>query len=179
MKKILAFAGSNSTQSINLKLVRHTVGLISEKEFEVSTLDMSGMPFPIYSEDAERKEGFKNSLVELIGDIKEADGLIIGVNEHNRSMSAYFKNLLDWMSRFDYKFLDSKKIFLVSTSDGDFGGSRALAMAELILPRFGGEVTTTFSLPNFSKNFTATEGITNEELASENKIKLNEYLSLV
>ena len=58
MSTILALAGSNSSTSINFKLVRHTAGLIDEKE--VQLLNMANYPFPLYSEDNEREMGFSN-----------------------------------------------------------------------------------------------------------------------
>ena len=92
-------AGSNSSTSINYKLVRYTAGLIDGKE--VQLLNMANFPFPLYSEDVEKTKGFSNSLMELRDDIKSAEGLIISVNEHNGSPSAYFKNLIDWLSRLE------------------------------------------------------------------------------
>ncbi|GLB52361.1 FMN reductase [Neptunitalea chrysea] len=175
MEKIIAFAGSNSSKSINFQLVKYTVSLI--EGLSVDTLDMSEMPFPIYSEDEERKEGFKNALVELVNDIQDSDGLVISVNEHNGNMSAYFKNLIDWMSRFNRNFLEGKKIFLMSTSEGKFGASKSLEATSLLLPRFGGEVITTFSLPSYSKHFSASDlKITDEALSKEHQDKLNQFL---
>ncbi|TRZ44961.1 NADPH-dependent FMN reductase [Robertkochia solimangrovi] len=176
MKRILAFAGSNSSTSINYELVSYTVSLIDD--YEIQLLNMSKMPFPLYSADMEKAEGFKNSLIELREDIIEADGIIIGVNEHNRNLSAYFKNLIDWLSRLDRKFLDKKPVMLTSTSDGDFGGSRSLKIASETLPRFGAEIVSTFSLPNYSKNFSEKKGIiTDETLKEENKKALDQFLS--
>ena len=111
---ILAFAGSNSSNSINLKLVRYTAGLI--KDLDVQVLNMANYPFPLYSEDYERQKGFSNSLMELRDDIRGSEGLILSVNEHNSNPSAYFKNLIDWLSRLERRFLDGKKVLLMSTS---------------------------------------------------------------
>lgn len=99
MKKLIAFAGSNSSTSINYELVKYTVSLIDD--FDIQLLNMAHMHFPVFSEDLEREEGYKDSLVELKDDILEADGLILSVNEHNGNPSAYFKNLIDWLSRVD------------------------------------------------------------------------------
>lgn len=175
MGQILAFAGSNSSTSINLKLVKYTTGLVAGHR--VQLLNMSNYPFPMYSIDLEKAKGFSNSLIELKEDISNADGLIISVNEHNGGPSAYYKNLLDWLSRLERKFLENKKILLMSCSPGGRGGLGSLEYSQNVLPRFGAEIVAHFSLPNFGANFDDKKGITDIELASQHKIALEEYLS--
>ncbi|MEX0291587.1 MAG: NADPH-dependent FMN reductase [Flavobacteriaceae bacterium] len=175
MAGILAFAGSNSSNSINYKLVRHTGGMI--KEHDVQFLNMINYPFPMYSEDLEKEKGFSNSLAEFKDYIKEVDGLIISVNEHNGGPSAYFKNLLDWLSRLERKFLEDKKVLLMSCSPGGRGALGALEYAQNALPRFGAEIVSTFSLPSFHANFDKEDGIKDEELKAAHQNALSEFLS--
>lgn len=176
MAKILAFAGSNSSTSINYQLVKHTVSLI--EGHEVSLLNMVNYPFPMYSADIERDEGYSNSLVELKNDIRKSDALIISVNEHNGNPSAYFKNLLDWLSRLERKFLLDKKVMLMSTSMGQRGGIGALGVIEVLLPRFGAEIVSTFSLPSYRDNFTPGKGILEKELAKVHSEALASFLEM-
>ncbi|MEM9647930.1 MAG: NAD(P)H-dependent oxidoreductase, partial [Bacteroidota bacterium] len=126
MAAILALAGSNSSTSINYKLVQHTVSRIESHSIQV--LDMVRYPFPMYSEDEERQNGFSNSLIELKNDIQSAKGLILSVNEHNSNPSAYFKNVLDWLSRLERKFLTDTKVLLMATSPGKRGGVGAIGV---------------------------------------------------
>ncbi len=174
MAQILAFAGSNSTTSINFKLVQHTVSLIHGHSTQ--TLNMANYPFPMYSIDIENAKGYSNSLVELKDDIQRADGLVLSVNEHNGNPSAYFKNVLDWLSRIDRKFLSNTKVFLMSTSGGKRGGIGSLGVINSMIPRFGAEVTATFSLPEFSNNFEIDKGIIDTELAANHKKALETFL---
>ena len=174
---ILAFAGSNSSKSINYNLVRYTAGLV--KDHNVEVLNMANYPFPLYSEDHERQKGFSNSLMELRDDIRASEGLIISVNEHNSNPSAYFKNLIDWLSRLERKFFDGKKILLMSTSPGGRGAIGALGITEKIITRFGGETAATFSLPSFHQNFDAEKGITDPDLASSHQEALDTFLSKI
>ncbi|MEO1013066.1 MAG: NAD(P)H-dependent oxidoreductase [Bacteroidota bacterium] len=177
MATILAFAGSNSSTSINFQLVKYTASLI--KDHKVQLLNMAHFPFPMYSIDYEREKGFSNSLVELKEDIQNAAGLVISVNEHNGNPSAYFKNLIDWLSRLERKFLLNKILFLMSTSGGKRGGIGSLEVAAKTLPRFGTKEIITFSLPNFQDNFDMDKGITTKELAVLHQEKLGEFLSKI
>ncbi len=177
MAAILAFAGSNSSTSINFKLVKYTAALA--KEHSIQLLNLANYPFPMYSEDYERENGFSNSLSEFMKDIQKSDGVIIAVNEHNGAPSAYFKNVLDWLSRLERSFFAGKKVLLMSTSPGKRGGIGALQKIEGILPRMGAEVIATFSLPEFNSNFDAEKGISDANLAKEHQDALNLFLSKI
>jgi len=115
MKKILVFSGSNNTRSINQKLAEYAGTLI--EGHSVKVIDLKDFEIPMFSEDMER-EGFPAGVKELHAEITEQNGLLVSVPEHNRNLPAFFKNILDWLSRFDRPFLSGKKIFLMSTSPG-------------------------------------------------------------
>lgn len=163
MKKILVFAGSNSSHSINHKLAVFAASQVAGHQVEV--IKLTDYPLPLFGEDIERAEGYSVNLRMLHNKIKEANALIISVNEHNRMISAFFKNTLDWLSRLELKFLDGKKILLMSTSDGRKGAAAALEYAKFIVPRYGGKVVESFSIPSFYENFSEeTQSISNEVL---------------
>jgi len=173
MGNLLAFAGSNSSTSINFQLVKHTASKV--KGHDIQLLNMANYPFPIYSSDIEKAKGFSNSLVELHQDIQKADGLIISVNEYNSGLSAYFKNVLDWLSRIDTKFLKDKHVLVLATSPGKRGATSALETAESMFTRFGAEVFGTFSLPSFGTNYDQEKGIVDAELAAAHQDIISEF----
>lgn len=177
MSYILGFAGSNSSTSINYKLVRYTASLVTQQELRL--LNLSNYPLPVYSEDYEKEHGFSNALVAFKEDIQKASGIIISVNEHNGNPSAYFKNLIDWLSRVDIDFIRHQKVFLMATSGGKRGAQSSLEVSEKLLLRFGALVTDTFSLPSFSDNFDMEKGILDTELASEHSKKVQAFLDAI
>lgn len=172
MKKILVFSGSNSSRSINQKLAVYTSSMI--QDYSVKVIDLREFNIPIYSEDLER-DGFPEGVVELHSVIRGRDGLIISVPEHNGNLPAFFKNILDWLSRLDRPFLSGIKIFLMSTSPGSRGGQSSLQSAEEILRRFKGEIVSTFSLSFFNNNF-AERMITDPGKSKELEQRISEYL---
>lgn len=178
MSHILCFAGSNSSTSINYKLVKYTASLIQSSN-KILVLNMANFPFPMYSEDYEKSNGFSNSLREFRTYIQESNGLLISANEHNGNPSAYFKNVIDWLSRLDKKFLEEKKVFLMGASPGKRGAQGSLEVLTKMLPRFGAEVVTTFSLPSFNANFNVDLGITDSELAKMHKDALSLFLTKI
>ncbi|MCH9660967.1 MAG: NAD(P)H-dependent oxidoreductase [Bacteroidetes bacterium] len=164
MKKILAFAGSNSSTSINHTLVSHVASTISDAE--VSVIKLTDYDLPLYSIDVETEQGFPNDLKTLLATIAEVDAMIISVNEHNGTISAFFKNVLDWLTRLEYKFPANKKVLLLSTSPGKRGGVSALEYISGFLPRIDADIVGSIAFPSFSENFNSNEGtIVNTELS--------------
>ena len=163
MKYILAISGSNSKNSINSSLLNYIVESITI--IPTQRVDLLQHTIPIYNIDIEQEDGIPLNIVLLKHKIKDAAGIIIAVNEHNGMISAFFKNILDWLSRADRNFLASKHILLVSTSPGGRGASLALDYMKKTIPRFGGTVSESFSFPSFQKNFdSTTKEITNSAL---------------
>ena len=151
MKKILAFAGSNSSTSINHHFLTHLVDRI--QAHEVKLIRLSQYEIPVYSIDYEKDRGFPTDILVIKNLIEEHDALIISVNEHNGTVSAFFKNIIDWLSRLDRNFLTGKRILLTSTSPGARGAASSLEYTKGILTRFGGKVVQSFSFPSYNDNF--------------------------
>ncbi|MDN3593556.1 NADPH-dependent FMN reductase [Zunongwangia endophytica] len=173
MKRILGFAGSNSSKSINAQLVANLLNRLSA-DFKTEQIDIRDYELPFYGEDLENEKGIPNKAQDFAAEIEKNDAVIIAINEHNGSRSAVFKNLIDWVSRHNRGFLTDKKILLVAASPGGSGAATAMAYAKTAFGIFGGDVVETLSFPNFYDNFKEGE-ITNSEIASEIDSKLNTF----
>lgn len=154
MKNILAFSGSNSPTSINHQLILNVTQRLQEHKVEV--LELRELNIPFYSIVLE-KEGIPQDVKFLYEKILENDALVISVNEYNANVSGFFKNVIDWLSRIDRKFLAGKKILLMSASPGERGGAAALEYVKKQFPRFGGEIIQSFSFPMFYENVDSEE----------------------
>lgn len=150
MKKILAFAGSNHTKSINYQLVEFTASLITD--YEVTVLDIRNWDLPMYSINMDPDQT-PEKITELISLIKENDGFIIASPEHNGGTPAFFKNILDWLSRRGKNVFDRKPVFLMSTSPGLGAGATNLKYLIQSIPYQGAQIAAFYSLPSFHTNF--------------------------
>ncbi len=177
MASIVAFAGSNSSTSINFKLVTYTQKLLSGHD--VKLIDLAKHPLPMYSEDHEKDKGFDPWLNDFKNELASSTGIIISVNEHNGQPSAYFKNLVDWLSRMDRAFLKEKKVLLMATSPGKRGGASALEATKILFPRFGAEIVATFSLPSFLENMDIEKGITDVDLNIAHRSAVTQFLGVL
>jgi NAD(P)H-dependent FMN reductase len=150
VKKILLLAGSNSPNSINRKVIEYTAGLF--KHNETTIIDLRDYPLPIYSVEIEEKEGIPGNAFALNKIFNEHDAVVFSVAEHNGSITAFFKNALDWISRTqkNYRILENKPVLLLSASITPSGGRDAASHAELIFSkRLRGRVIDKVSIPKF------------------------------
>jgi len=147
--KTIAFAGSNSFNSINHKLVTYAASFVDNSEI----IKLTDYDIPMFGIDYEENEGTPQGVKELDKKLSEVQLLIISVAEHNGNITAFFKNYIDWLSRYNIKFLKGKKIMLLSTSPGPGGGATALNIAKKTMPYFGAEVVASLSIGNFYDNY--------------------------
>jgi len=164
MKKIITFAGSNSSTSINKQLAVYASNLINSVEVEV--LDLNDYNLPIYGIDIENEQGIPKDAHRFLDKIKSTDGIVLSLAEHNGTYATVFKNLFDWMSRIDGKLWSDKPMLLMATSPGARGGATALEIAKGRFQYMGGNIVGSFSLPSFGDNFSDGK-ITIEEFNSQ------------
>lgn len=149
--KVLAFAASSSTKSINKMLVTYAVSLLVDAEVEI--LDLNDYELPLFSVDKEEEIGQPSLAKDFLRKIGKSDTLVISFAEHNGSYSVAYKNLFDWCSRINPKIFQGKPMVLLSTSPGTGGGANVLAAAKNSAPFFAGDVKASLSIPGFYENF--------------------------
>ena len=171
MKKIIAFAGSNSKASINKQLATYVAGQIQGTEAKV--LDLNDYELPLYGIDFENEHGIPKNAYEFLNEIKSTNGIVLSMAEHNGAYATVLKNLIDWMSRIENKLFNNVPMLLMATSPGGRGGASVLELGKSRFPYLGGNIVADFSLPSFGQNFSDSEGITNEVLSAQ----LNEAIS--
>ena len=164
MKKIIAFAGSNSKTSINKQLATYAASLVDDAE--VNVLDLNDYELPLYGIDIEIEHGIPDNARKFLDMIKSTDGIVLSLAEHNGAYASVFKNLFDWMSRIDGKLWSEKPMLLMATSPGGRGGATVLDVASGRFPYMGGNIVGKFSLPSFGDNFSDGK-ITNEEFNNQ------------
>jgi len=174
--KILAFAGSTSSTSINRELVKFV--LKDFQDDDINLIDLNDYDMPVFSVDREKK-GFPEAAHLFLKQIENCDVIICSLAEHNRSYSAAFKNVFDWASRINVKVFQDKPMLLMSTSPGGYGGGNVMNTAKTFFPNFGADIKETFSLPKFYENFDLESGVINPEILKELKSKIESFKKLI
>ena len=174
--KILAFAASNSSTSINRELIGYAASLLGDHEVEV--LDINDYEMPIYRSDLEQALGIPEAASRFLAKISDADALLISYAEHNGNYTVAYKNLFDWASRENQQVYQGKAIVMLSTSPGPGGASSVLALARDSAHYFSGQVKASLSVPDFYNNFDQARGeLTNPELVGALKSALAAFES--
>ena len=140
--KILAFAGSTRTDSYNKKLVKIASTGATEAGADVTVIDLRDFPMPIYDGDLEQRDGLPSNARKLKDLMLTHQGFLISSPEYNSSISAAFKNTIDWASRQSegetpLACFKSKIAGIMSASPGMLGGLRGLVHVRSILENIG------------------------------------------
>lgn len=117
--KLVGIVGSNAEVSYNRMLLNYM-----SKEFkslvEIEVLEIADIPLFNQSKD----ETMSAPIQKLNQKILAADGVIIATPEHNRTIPAALKSVLEWLS-FNIHPLEDKPVMIVGASYYDQGSSRA------------------------------------------------------
>jgi len=117
--KLVGIAGSIADQSYNRTLLKfiakHCQGIA-----EIEVLDINAVPMFSQDDDQTNSEVIQN----LSKKISEADGVIIATPEHNHTVPAALKNVIEWLSYEIHPF-DGKPVMIVGASYHTQGSSRA------------------------------------------------------
>lgn len=140
--KILAFAGSAKTGSVNKKVLAVAVEGVRNAGAEVTVIDLADYPMPIMDEDLETAEGAPENASALQTLFAEHDGFLIACPEYNSSITPLLKNVLDWVSRSGpngpgSQYYKGKTAALIAASPGGLGGMRGLVHVRAILGNLG------------------------------------------
>ncbi|MDY7394173.1 NAD(P)H-dependent oxidoreductase [Aureibaculum sp. 2210JD6-5] len=171
-KKVIAFAGSNSKNSINKKLV--VLATKQLKNVEVNLLDLNDFELPIYGIDKENKNGIPEDAKRFNKLLEDSDGILLSLAEHNGAYTVAFKNIFDWVSRIDKMVWKNKPMLLMSASPGGRGGASVMEIALGKFPRMGADIIANFSLPFFKDNY-SEDKIVDEQLNTEFNKCINKF----
>ena len=166
--KILAFAATSNSKSINKQLVNYATSLVDPQQHDVEIIDLNDYELPLYSEDREAELGQPEPARVFIDKIAASDAIVISFAEHNGSYTAAYKNIFDWASRITKQVFQGKQMVMLSTSPGPGGAANVLKSAVESSRFFGGIVVGKLSVPNFYDKFdSVTSKLNDKTLHSE------------
>lgn len=136
--KILAFAGSTRVESFNKKLIQLAMAGARAAGAEVTFLDLRDLPLPLFDQDDEARDGLPANARQLKDLMVAHHGLLMACPEYNSSITAVWKNAIDWASRSvpgeaPLACFTGKVAAILSASPGALGGLRGLIHVRAIL----------------------------------------------
>ncbi len=142
MPKILAFSGSARKESYNQKLVNIAAQGAQQAGANVTVLNLSDYPMPIFNQDLELAEGMPKAARVFKEHLIEHDGFLIASPEYNSAFSPLLKNAIDWASRREgdeapLLAFRGKVAVIMAASPGALGGLRGLVFLRMLLANIG------------------------------------------
>ncbi len=179
--KLIAFAGSLRTDSLNKKFAREAARVATEAGAECEFVDLREYAMPVYDGDIEASSGIPEGAKKLGAKIRAADGLIIATPEYNGSIPGVLKNVVDWLSRDKPNMsLAEKHLLLLAASPGALGGIRALWHTRQPFDVL--KVHTypdMMALPNAANAFGADGKLSDEKTAARLKELVGQFVAFV
>ncbi|MGD9923387.1 MAG: NADPH-dependent FMN reductase [Pseudorhodoplanes sp.] len=137
--KILVFAGSIRSGSMNARLAA-----LAAKEFALAGVDTTHIslldfPMPIYDGDLESRSGPPEAAITLKRMMQSHQGIFIASPEYNASVTPLLKNSLDWVSRVregkeaPLAVYRDRAFALGGASNGAYGAMRSLMALRQVL----------------------------------------------
>jgi NAD(P)H-dependent FMN reductase len=128
--KILAFAGSTRSGSMNQQLLEAARQQAEAAGVAMTVLNLKDLAIPLYDGDLESAGGFPAGVLELKRQVAAHDAVLIASPEYNASVTAVLKNAIDWIPRptdaNTPQEMKGKVVGMLSASPGGLGGIRGL-----------------------------------------------------
>jgi NAD(P)H-dependent FMN reductase len=137
--RILVFAGSIRTGSLNARLAALAAKEIARAEAEVTRISLLDHPLPLYDGDVEARSGPPENAVRLKRMFGAHHGVFIASPEYNASVTPLLKNTIDWISRVrenkepPLAAYRNRVFALGAASNGTYGGMRSLMALRQVL----------------------------------------------
>ena len=142
---VAVIVGSNRRDSINRKLAG-ALARLGAGHFDANFVRIDDLP--MFNQDLEGH--LPAEVVRFKNEISRADGVLIVTPEHDRSIPAVLKNVVDWGARpYGRNSWSGKPAFITGTSPGAIGSAPAQqhlrsVMTGLGMTLLGGEAYVTF-----------------------------------
>ncbi len=154
MRKVLTLSGSIRQNSYNAHLALLMGKRLRTLGAEVTDLDLTDFPLPLFNEDLEAEHGAPEAAVELAALFAEADAVFFATPEYNNSMSPLTKNTIDWISRQKGGPFKHAIFGLGAVSSGRLSGVVALSHLRDVFGKIGALMApTSLSVANSAEAF--------------------------
>ncbi len=92
---------------------------------------------------------FPSEITRIYDLIRSDNKFIIFTPEYNGYTTAYFKNILDWLSRIEHGFLKDIDVKIISVSPGRTGGASVRKILSDSMSFFGAKSVETYGFANY------------------------------
>jgi len=158
---ICIVASTNRVPSVSIQMANYYATLLKEKNIESCILDLSELPEDFAFSALYENNGKNEAFNDFISEAKKAEQFLFVVPEYNGSFPGVVKTFIDALPY--PSILKGKLMTLTGISSGPMGTALGLSHLTDILNYLGAMVNPMkVRIPSIEKNFSSTEGITND-----------------
>jgi chromate reductase len=156
MSTFLAISGSLRAASLNTRLLQ-ALPALAPSGAHIVQFDISDVP--VYNQDLDNQNP-PAVVAAMRSAVEEADGIIFVTPEHNHTIPAATKNVVDWMSRpYNQGHLRQKKIALFVGSIGPTSGTHCLAHTKDLLELLDNTVACAMTIGALHEKLSIVDGV--------------------
>ncbi|XJS11635.1 NAD(P)H-dependent oxidoreductase [Aerococcaceae bacterium WGS1372] len=175
--KLVGIVGSNAPKSYNRTLLQFIKKQYKDK-FELDIIEIDQVPLFNQSDDQTNSEVIQ----DIAKRIEQASGVIMATPEHNHTIPAALKSLIEWLS-FKIHPLENKPVMIVGASYFSQGSSRAQLSLRMILDSHGVNAIVMpgneFLLGNVKEAFDEEENLKDQQTVSFLTTCLEKFLRFI
>ena len=181
--RILVFAGSARSGSINKKLAIATAAIAEKTSAKVTFADLADYPAPVYNGDDETANGLPQTMRDFKKLVQQHDGFIVVSPEYNGHVPPLLVNTFGWISRTEdgekgLVAFKGKKAAIMAASPGRLGGIRVIprlrdSLAELGVVVVPGSIT----LPSAESAFDDNGNLADEPLTKRVRLHIEKLIT--
>lgn len=170
--KITAIGGSPEQNSATFAFMNYVAVGLRAKGAEVNVVDLREFVLPLYSFSIEIHPENSKAL-DLLNLVRASDGLIFASPEYHGTVSASFKNVIDYfenLSSDEPPYISGKPVALIAAAGAEYSGAATISTMINIVHNLRGIVASgSIGIGSAGKEINESGEITNDSL----KRKLN------
>jgi len=169
---IVGIGGSMEVHSYSLTILKQLLKELSLSGANTTLIDIKSLNLPIY-EYSKGSTKPSDELVKVLDYIHKSHGLIFSSPEYHGTVSASFKNFIDYLEYLDSynpPYLTNKPVGCISVGGGGNSGLYTLnTMVNIVHSLRGISVSSNFAVSNVKESFNPAGEITDENIIQKLK----------
>ena len=162
---IVGIGGSQEENSFSLQILKYTLNEVTLLGARTKLIDIKSLNLPIYDYSGGKLQP-QAGLKKIMDDIHKSHGIIFTSPEYHGTVSASFKNFIDYLEflySYDPPYLTNKPVGCISIAGGDNSGVNTLnTLVNIVHSLRGITVSSNFSVSNIKNSFNSAGKLIDE-----------------
>jgi FMN reductase len=165
--KIIGVGGSLERNSFSLLAIKFVMSELELKGANTGIIDIKSLNLPLY-DYAEGKSAYPDNFKPVLDEVHLSDALVLSSPEYHGTISAAFKNFIDYMEflrDYDPPYFTRKPVGCIAIGGGNNSGNFTLnTMVNIVQTLRGISISANIAVPGIKNMFNGKNEITDSSL---------------